>query len=373
MLEILKKKARQTLILYAVIALAVGIGLLVWTKFAIINVIAGPIEMDFTRDPDSYKGKYVTVDADFFLTDYVEHTTTTTRKYGGSTTSVDGNSYIAFQWIDDYENQSSTWYYYSVYMKKSDQAMMYGLIDDTWNYMADETGTVAPPSTLQVKGTWTRMDDEIEGYYRQTLAEIGVEETEYDVFYFYTLETNKIGGVTTMFFWLMNIGALVSIVFGIYSIVGCFTDRYAKNINKYLQGNPSVSLSAVDADFAQAHPVGKDTWVGRNWTVYIRNARTDILANKDLIWGYYYRRTGRNSVSEMRLYHADGKVSHISMSEDRTKEALRYYDAEQPHMIVGYSNDLDNAYRSSILSFKDLKYNPVMNAASQNQEDVNQF
>ena len=62
MLEILKKKARQTLILYAVIALAVGIGLLVWTKFAIINVITGPIEMDFTRDPDSYKGKYVTVD-----------------------------------------------------------------------------------------------------------------------------------------------------------------------------------------------------------------------------------------------------------------------------------------------------------------------
>lgn len=371
MLEVLRKKARRSHIISAVIFLVIGIGLLVWTKFAIINVITGPIEMDFTKDPDSYKGKYVTVDTDFFLTDYVEHTTTTTRKYGGSTTSVDGNSYIAFQWIDDAESQSSVWYYYSVYMKKADQSMMYGLIDDAWAYMTDETGTVAPPAALQVKGTWTKMDAEIERYFRETLADMGVEESEYDVFCFYTLETNKIGGVTTIMFWVMNIAAIVLIICGIYSIVGCFTDRYAKSINKYLQDNASVSLAAIDADFAQAHVVGGDTWIGRKWTVYIQGAKAGILANKDLIWGYYYRRTGRNSVSEMRLYQADGTVTHISMSEDRTKESLRYYAEEQPQMIIGYSNDLEKTYRNSIFAFKDLKYNPVMNAAP--SDDTNQI
>lgn len=364
MLETLRKKSRKSHMIRAVISIIVAVGLLVWTKFAVFNVITGPVEMDIEQDPAAYAGKYVTIDAEYFLTDYVEHTTTTTRKYGGSSTSVDGNSYIAFQSVPDYENGTSIWYFYSIYMDKSDQDMMYDLIDDTWNYWGDDTGTVAPPKTLKVTGTWTEMEPKMEQYYSETLEEMGMEETEYDVFYFYNLDTSRIGGQTTGLFWVLMVIALAAVLYFILNVVGCFTNAYAGKIHKYLQKDSSTSISAIEADFAQAHVIDKNTWVGRNWTIYIRGTKAEIVSNKDLIWGYYYRRTGRNSVSEMRLYTVDKKLFHVGLTENETQTALQYYASEQPQMIVGYTKELEKSYQKNFTEFLELKYNPTQRAAS---------
>lgn len=115
MLDILKKKSRKSLTIRAIISIVIVIGLLALTKFAVFDVITGPTELDVTADPEQYEGKYVTIEVENFLTDYVEHTTTTTNtKTGSKSTSVDGNSYIVFNAVDDYENNSSIWYYYSI-------------------------------------------------------------------------------------------------------------------------------------------------------------------------------------------------------------------------------------------------------------------
>ncbi|MDE6960721.1 MAG: hypothetical protein K2P27_07655 [Lachnospiraceae bacterium] len=68
-------------------------------------------------------------------------------------------------------------------------------------------------------------------------------------------------------------------------------------------------------------------------------------------------------MSQMQLYTADKKSIYISLSESLTKDALRYYGEEQPHMIVGYSAELEQAYRKNFQAFLDLKYNPVMKEA----------
>lgn len=364
MLETLRQKSRKSHIFRAVISIVVVAALLIWTKFAIFSVVTGPKELDITADPASYEGKYVTIDAEFFLTDYVEHTTTTTKKYGGSTTSVDGHSYIAFQSVYDYETNNATWYFYSIYMNKGDQQSMYDLIDDTWDYWSDDTGTVAPPETLRVTGTWSPMSGQMQQYYEETLEEMGFEETEYDLFYFYTLETDKIGGQSIAFFWVLMAIALVLFLYFIWNAAGIFGGAYAKNLHKYLQKDTSTSMASIDADFAQAHVIGKDTWIGKTWTIWMRGTKADILVNKDLVWGYYYRRTGRHSVSEMRLFTKDKKMICIGMSEDQTQEALKYYGAEQPQMIIGYTKELEKSYQKNFNEFLELKYNPAMRAAS---------
>ena len=93
--------------------------------------------------------------------------------------------------------------------------------------------------------------------------------------------------------------------------------------------------------------------------MYRQGAKAYILQNRDLIWGYYFRRTGRNSVSEMRLYTIDKKIEHISMSESETKEALQYYAAEQPQIIVGYSADLEKTWQKNFSGFLEIRYNPA--------------
>ncbi len=366
MLETLKKKSQKSRIIRAVVCTIIAVALLAVTKFSLFDVITGPTEIDITSSVEDLEGKYVTIDAEFFLTDYVEHTTTTKKKYGGSTTRVDGNSYIVFQSVNDYENNSTIWYYYSIYLPKNKQTGISSKMDETWEYWADETGKVAPPDPVKVKGTWSQMEPQVERYYRETLAEMGVEETEYDLIYFYTLDTSKLGGQNITLFWACSIGAVLLVLYAVFCIVMTFGNSYAGEINKYLQNNPSISMAAIEADFGRAHLVSNNVWVGRNWTIFVSGPGCHILCNKDLVWGYYFRRTGRNSVSEMRLYTKDKKVFHISLTEQETKEALQYYVAEQPHMVIGYTSDLEKTYQKNFTEFLNLRYNPAMREAEVN-------
>lgn len=357
MVETLRKKTRKTLIFRAIFTLALAIVLLVLTKFAIVDVVLGPKTLDITKDLETYDGKYVKMDVDFFLTDFVEHTTTTTRRYGGSTTTVNGNSYIAYEVAG--AGEGATLYFFSVYMSRGDEALMEGKMKESWERLDAGQGRTPSTEPMEVRGTWMKMDAQLERYFRETMAELGVKESDLDRLCFYTLDSGRIGGQKTFAFWAMTIVALISLLIFVLSLVGIFGNGYLGNINKYLQVNTSASMDAIEADFAQAHVIGKDTWIGQTWTVYRQGAKAYILQNRDLIWGYYFRRTGRNSVSEMRLYTIDKKIEHISMSESETKEALQYYAAEQPQIIVGYSADLEKTWQKDFSGFLEIRYNPA--------------
>lgn len=365
MLEILKKQSKKTNLINTIVSLVVMVVLLAVSKFAIFDIITGPTKLDITADPAAYSGKYVTIDAEYFLYDYVDHTTTTKKKYGGSTTNVNGQSYVVFQSINDYENETSTWYFYSIYLDKNKQDEMYDKIEQAFNYWGDEAGTTAPPDPVTLTGTWSPMDAEMEQYFRSALTSLEVVEGEYDKFLFYELDTKSLGGLNRPLFWVLMAVAAGCLLFALASIAGMFGNGYLKEINHYLQKDTSASMSAIEADFNQARPVGKHAWIGKQWTIFMAGSKAKILANKDLVWGYYFRRTGRNSVSEMRLYTIDKKLTSISLSESETQQALKYYAEDQPQMVLGYSSDLEKMYQKNFAQFKELKYNPAMLA---NQE-----
>lgn len=363
MLDILRKKSRNSFITRIVLSVIVIVILLAISDFAIFDVITGPTKIDLTASPDDYNNKYVTVEVENVLTDYVEHTTTTTNtRTGSKSTSVDGNSYIVFNAKDDYENSTSTWYYYSIYMGKNQQSIMYDRIDDTWAYWNDETGTVNPPEPFTVTGTWTKLDTLQEKYYRETMAEMGITEGEFDIVEFYTIDTAKIGGLNNTLFWVLMLVVLFFLVFLIISVVGIFGNSYLANVTKYIQANTSVSLATIESDFSQAHQIGKYVWVGKRWTIYMEGSKAKIIDNKELIWGYYYKQTGRYSVSQIRLYTTAKKMIPVNMSENLAHEALKYYAEEQPQMITGYSSDLEKTYQKQFTEFLNIKYNPAKNA-----------
>ena len=121
MIETLRKSTRKTGIIRIAVAAVVIIVCLIVTKFGIVDLIVGPAEIDITRDPAQYEGKWATIQVQNLLTDYVEHYTTTEYRSGGSSTSTDGNSYIAFYADDNYETMTSMWYYFSLYLPSRDQ------------------------------------------------------------------------------------------------------------------------------------------------------------------------------------------------------------------------------------------------------------
>ena len=129
--------------------------------------------------------------------------------------------------------------------------------------------------------------------------------------------------------------ALLLLIYFIVNVVGIFSNRYAGKINTYLHNNPSVSLAAIEADFAQAHPIGKNAWVGRKWTVYVEGPKANIPANRGSGMGLLFQADGKIQRQPAPRFNMAKKMISINLSEDEAHEALKYYAEEQPHMIVG--------------------------------------
>lgn len=361
MLETLKGYTKKSSIIRIIIMAVIVIGCLAFTRFAIFQVIMGPVKIDMTEDPSKYAGKWVTMDVDFVLTDYVSHSTKTTYQSGRTTTSTDGYSYIAFYPVDDYVAMTSTWYFYSFYMSKSDADRADSLLDKTWDYWTDETGTVEKPAPITVTGTWTELDGTLLRYYEETLTDdMDYEEDEYNIFLRYTIQSDKIGGVSWGVFIVLMVVAAAALIYGIVQVIKLFTGGCEKTFEAFIGKNPGTSMSHIESDFAAAHRIGKEkVWVGKNWTIYVTGTKVHIFANKNAVWAYYYRRTGRNSVSELRVFMKGENNHFISMSEANAHEALGYYSNEQPHMVLGYSADLEKMYKKNFQEFLNIKYNPA--------------
>ena len=363
MFDTLRKRARNTYMWRMILCIAGTAIILAVTKGAVFELAGSMKGMDITAGPETYEGKAVMLDAEFFVSDYVEHTTTTVRESGSRSTSTDGSSYIAFQSVYNDGDEYSTLYFYSIYMRKSKEDMLYDKIDETWNFLMDESGKTSPPAPVRAMGTWSKMEPAMESYYMDTIREIGIEESEYDKIYLYTLDTGHLGGLNVYLFWgLMGVAILLTF-WALTSLIGFFRRTYEKEIHKYLKKNTSCSPGEIEADFTTAHPVGKDIWIGRKWTIYMSGAKARILRNQDLVWGYYFEQTGRGYVSQMKLFTVKKGMICISLSEALTREALLHYADEQPQMVVGYSEELAQLYYRNFPAFLDLKYNPAIKEA----------
>lgn len=320
-----------------------------------------------TEDPAKYEGKWVTTNIEFLMTDYVEHYTETTYESGAKSTSTDGNSYIAFYSEGDPTVTLPIWYFYSVYLTKSNQEWTDKLMDETWEYWNDVTGEVPLPEPVKVTGTWEKLDGQILNYYLETLEDdMGMVEGPDNIFNCYTIATNKIGGVTQSMIIMFMVVALIALIYIIIQVVKLCGKGYAKAIDEFIAKHPGTNISYIESDFAAARRIGKEkVWIGRNWTIYVTGTKVHIFANGEAIWAYYYRRTGKNAVSQMQVYVLNDKTHYINLSESQTQEAMGYYAAEQPQMVLGYTPDLQKLYKSNLQEFLNLKYTPARQQMSQ--------
>lgn len=358
MLNTLKKYTKRNNILMIAVGIIAIVLCFVFTKFAVFDLIQGPQTIDLTADPSQYEGKWVKLDVDYIIADYVEHYTETTRKYGGTSRTTDGNSFICFYAVDDYIHMTSNWYYYSLYVPKGKQDPFYQLIDDTIEYWKDTTGTVAKPEAITVQGTWEKLDGKLKQYYLETLTEdLGMEEDEDDIFLLYTINTDHIGGVEPFDLYLGMGIALLALIFVIVEIVKLCGNGFSKPIRNYLQEHPELDISAIEMDFSMGQQIGKTkVWVGKRWTVYVAGTKARLWDNQEIVWAYYYRQRGRSGVSQLRAFPLEGKMQCINLSEKDAKQILDIYSNEQPHMVVGYSDELQKLYNKDRQAFLNLKY-----------------
>lgn len=348
MKETLRKHAAKSLGIRAAISAVIIIASLVFTKAGIFSLLLGGKPIDGSSDFDALEGKQVSYDASYILAEYVRRTSTNTDTHQTTLTNV---GYIVW----DYENDVL----FGIYLPSANSSEMDDRIDETWEWMYYEIDEIS--NAKHVNGTLRTMSGKELQYFQETIDEL-LEADAMDMVRFYTIDEGKVNGFDKN--WLIVISLIDAgfLIFLIWSILSYVTQNYYKAIQKFLDLNTTIQESRMEADFASAVAFQNNIWVGRRWTIYMKGMKSYLMDNRRQVWAYYYQRTGRNPVSQIRFFDCDKKNRNIDIPNRKYEDMLKVYAENQPQMLLGYDKDWEKMYKKNFEEFLNLRYKQTIDS-----------
>lgn len=350
MLKVGNKRLRTQMIVVAVI-------LLICAGLYVPSLLAAnrkAVELDSLREGmafedyleleeyDRLEGKWVSLDVQYVLDTYYK------KHNSSSTSTIDNYGYLV------YDEESG--YMLGIYVNRHESLNTWeDLEDDTYDYLSG--GTDTPPAPITIEGTFRKMTGSELNNFKNTANDWGekVFDTDYtDMTLMYTIDTSEPFISSDTMKALVGMVAWLAIVWLVVDAIMFFTKAPVKKIRKYMNKN-GLNETELDSDFASAKIV-KNVHVGHQCTYVRTGSRWSMFKNTDLVWAYYYRRTGRYSVSQIIAYHYDKKASYINLSRSVSEEILKYYAQILPQIIVGYSSDLEREFMKDYNTFLSHKY-----------------
>lgn len=343
MLETLKKQVTKSLIWRIVISAIIIGGVLLYCGQSILQFVKGPVPITAGMDYDSAEGSYVSFDAKYIIDEYVRQSEKNTETKKETLKNI---GYFVYFEEDGY--------FFGIELPSSKESEIDQYIDDTISWLngeVDELTNVRP-----VKGTWTALTGKRLQYYQEQITDdLGEEFLEIALPYY--IDTNTAGERTFASIYICMAALALTLIYLIYSLIRYLTGSTQTKLNQYLAANPTVSMEHLEADFASASQISNSIWTGRRWTFHVSGIYAELLENRDLVWGYYYHRSGRHSESSLRLFDVNKHMHTLGASEKEAMAALEVYGQQQPHMVLGYKKELEKMYQKDFQGFLNLRYN----------------
>ncbi len=355
--EVLRYKAKRGLlaiIITCTVLIAVG---LVITKCSFIDLIKGPIDITYSAnwDRDELKdleGKYVTIDVDYHLVGFAEEYSENTTTHIKTTTSM-------CHACEMYDEQTGNGYIYGI-MLRTDRADVFEEV--FYDYEEEDR--------FRVTGTFTKMSGVMLEFYKEAIIDnYGQEGWEYSIPYYIDDET--VGGVDYFFTYLIYAVSVILIIFMIISVIRFFSDSHMRYIKRYLAKNDRETMQGIEADFLSATALDRKYRLGRKYFYYSKGTTLSLLPLSKQVWVYYFKRTGKNSVSQLRFYDVDKKETNVNIDENTAHTVLQQLLQQCPHMVIGYDAGLMNTYKRDFNAFLNIKYNVQREAAGTRDNNWN--
>lgn len=255
MLETLKKRVTKNLMWRIVISVIIVGAVFFYSGKSILMFVKGPEPITAGMDYDAAEGSYVSFDAQYIVDEYVRQTerNTDTKKE-----TLKNISYFVYFEEDGY--------FFGIELPSSKEDEMNQYIDDTISWLNGEVDELT--NTKSVKGTWTELTGKRLQYYQEQITDdLGEEFLEIALPYY--IDTNKVGDRSFLSIYICLAILAVTILYFIYTLIRYFTGSTLKNIKKYIEANPSVSMEHIEADFASASAISSSIgWAGAGPTTF---------------------------------------------------------------------------------------------------------
>lgn len=343
MIDLLKKKSKKSILIRCVISLLIAIGCLAYCGMGLIQWIKGPKSLKNVEDISEYEGKYVSFEVEYIMDAYLWTTSKNTDTNVETTTAM---AYVVYNYDMD------TCFGFEV--KTSDDTIYDDFINDTWNALY--YGETAPESFV-IKGTLKPITDVGLTYFNSTVNEIFSEEYKDDIYPYY-IDTATIDGKGNLSILLATGAAILALLYCLSNLIKANSNSYMKYLNQYLAVHSDISLANIEADFNSAEQV-RNVWIGLRWTIYMEGIHARIINNENLVWAYYYQRTGKRPESKIITYDINKNSVAINVSSADADTILHNWSIHQPHMILGYDRDMEKVFKKEFDTFLNYKYNKV--------------
>ena len=343
MIDLLKKKSKKSILIRCVISLLIVIGCLAYCGMGLIQWIKGPKSLKNVEDISEYEGKYVSFEVEYIMDAYLWTTSKNTDTNVETTTAM---AYVVYNYDMD------TCFGFEV--KTSDDTIYDDFINDTWNALY--YGETAPESFV-IKGTLKPITDVGLTYFNSTVNEIFSEEYKDDIYPYY-IDTATIDGKGNLSILLATGAAILALLYCLSNLIKANSNSYMKYLNQYLAVHSDISLANIEADFNSAEQV-RNVWIGLRWTIYMEGIHARIINNENLVWAYYYQRTGKRPESKIITYDINKNSVAINVSSADADTILHNWSIHQPHMILGYDRDMEKVFKKEFDTFLNYKYNKI--------------
>jgi hypothetical protein len=335
-METLRKKAMGQRSGVMVMMVVIAVVIMAITKFAgirslFVHELTG--DSDFEKMEGQYVHYVMKAPMDYYET-ITDGDNNTVRQYGYLVYDMDGA------------------FFFGVMRPAKLETEMDAMIEQLWDYWYDEAESA--PKSVHIYGTLTEMDYQDSGFFDDCLdyyAEYGITA---DAKYYY-IDEGYMSGENVSTAKVMTVIGMALIVFGIiFWLWG--NKSWDKNLKKYVEKHPEYSFSQLQAEIEGGRKFNNgNTVIGQRW-IFQADSVIRIIETDQLCWGYYYHRSGRNSVSQMRLYDALGKLYTITASEKNTKEMLQYLYEQLPYIVVGFDKDWEKLFSKQKEQFFAIRY-----------------
>lgn len=362
MFETLRKKALKTTLVWSIILMIIGLGLIIFRAQATFYTVFGYAKFE-NLEPDKIKNQLVdvemTLNYGYFGEEYETKSNSTYRK----TTHY----YCVIPTGDTYTIQNTNdWFFMGIKLPASYEKQLDQIGENTYS------GYFSNP--LSVSGKIRKLSDEEYRYFKKFFKDyFNFTDTDMEDFtlpYYIDVINNKV--VYNILSVLVFLAGLVLIAVGIIRIVKAAKGETLKDLRKTIAEAGCTEASA-EADYNAAQTFTKDgnIRVGKIFTYYITGATPKAIPNSKIMWTYQTTTTHRTNgiktgTSYSLMVYVDGVKNNITLSmpnEAVTREILRKMDETLPWVVVGYTDDLKRLFNKNRTEFLDLRYNKVEHVA----------
>lgn len=225
------------------------------------------------------------------------------------------------------------------------------IINDTVDYLNGDRETVSDKRLYTGGVTYAMSPDEAR-YFHEWFTDSGFltrsELSSYVIDYTYAVvpfsDWNNSSDIVCYIF------ELISLVVAIFSFFWMVTCRNVAKVKKKIREN-GWSQEQIESDVLSGYNKG-NVMIGKNYILCNSVWRWEIYSVKDIIWAYQYThktehrlygviKTGTTVNYAIHMWMRNGKTTGVSVKNpDEAMTILAQFDENHPHIILGYSDQL---------------------------------